>query len=74
VGLSPVEKKSPGLDAGALPLSRRRVLAVSDALVYPVLHLIGQPRYSALTESYPFRELVGSFEPRDVSEAVRYSE
>jgi hypothetical protein len=65
---------APVWTPGLHPSRRRRCrVARSNALVYPVLHFLRQPRDSASAQSYPLRELAGGFEPRDVLKAVRDS-
>src|SRR5437870_322922 len=55
------------------PSRRRDRAAVSDAFIYPVLHLCGKPRHPASAKPYPLGELAGHLKARDVREAVRNS-
>ena len=48
--------------------------AVGDPRLDPGFHFFDHPRHSASSEPYPFRELAGGFESRDVREAVRDAE
>lgn len=62
--------RAPVWTPGLYPLRRGCLSAVSDPLLDPSLYLLRQPRHSASSKLHPFRELAGSFEARDVSEAV----
>lgn len=67
--------KSPGLDAGAPPSSRRRCrAALSDAIVYPGLHFVGNPRDATLAQLYPLWEVACQFESGDMLKRVRDTE
>src|SRR5579864_3199644 len=67
--------RAPAWTPGLHPKSRRRYrVALSDALVYPVLHFVGNPRDAALAQLYPLGEMACQFEARDVLERVRYTE
>lgn len=44
--------------------------AVGDPLLDPGVYFFSHPRDATSSEPYPFGELAGGFEPRDVREAV----
>src|SRR5207253_11253652 len=63
--------KGVWLDPDPSPFLRRRCLsAVGDPHFDPGFHLFYDPGDPASSELYPFRELAGRFEPRDVRRTV----